>query len=71
MIGICLISFNDSKLELNPIGDMLAIVAAFVWAVYSLLTRKLATMDIIPFKQQGGYLHTELFLCSHSFLFWF
>ncbi len=42
MIGICLISFNDSKLELNPIGDMLAIVAAFVWAVYSLLTRKIS-----------------------------
>ena len=42
MIGICLISFNGKELELNPIGDILAIVAAFVWAVYSLLTRKIS-----------------------------
>ncbi len=43
MVGICLISFNGSKLELNPLGDILAIVAAFVWAVYSLLTRKISS----------------------------
>ena len=43
MIGICLISFNGNELELNPIGDILAIVAAFVWAVYSLLTRKISS----------------------------
>ena len=42
MIGICLISFSSSELKLNPIGDILAIVAAFVWAVYSLLTRKIS-----------------------------
>ncbi len=43
MIGICLISFNGSELELKPIGDILAIAAAFVWAVYSLLTRKISS----------------------------
>ncbi len=43
MIGICFISFNGSKLELNPLGDILSIVAAFVWAVYSLLTRKISS----------------------------
>ena len=42
MIGICLISFNGKELELNPIGDILAVAAAFVWAVYSLLTRKIS-----------------------------
>lgn len=41
--GICLISFSGSELELNPVGDILAIVAAFVWAVYSLLTRKISS----------------------------
>ncbi|MCM1393212.1 MAG: DMT family transporter, partial [Ruminococcus sp.] len=41
--GICLISFNGSKLELNPVGDILAILAALVWAVYSLLTRKISS----------------------------
>lgn len=43
MTGICLISFSGSELELNPVGDILAIVAAFVWAVYSLLTRKISS----------------------------
>ena len=42
MTGICLISFNGGALQLNPIGDILAIAAAFVWAVYSLLTRKIS-----------------------------
>lgn len=42
MAGICLISFSGSELELNPAGDILAVVAAFVWAVYSLLTRKIS-----------------------------
>ncbi len=42
MTGICLISFSGGTLQLNPIGDILAIAAAFVWAVYSLLTRKIS-----------------------------
>lgn len=41
--GICLISFNGSKLELNPAGDFLAVLAALVWAVYSLLTKKISS----------------------------
>lgn len=43
IVGICLISFNGAKLELNPIGDILAIVASLVWAVYSLLTKKISS----------------------------
>lgn len=44
MIGICLISFNGSaNLRLNPFGDFLAIAAAFVWAVYSVITRKISS----------------------------
>lgn len=42
MAGVVLISFNGSRLELNPVGDILALVAAFSWACYSLLTRKIA-----------------------------
>ena len=41
MIGIGMISFNGAKLELNPVGDFLAVGAAFVWAVYSIVTRKM------------------------------
>lgn len=43
MIGISLISFNGSALELNPLGDLLAVLAAFIWACYSLLTRKISS----------------------------
>ncbi len=43
MIGICLISFNGTKLQLNPMGDLLALFAAFVWACYSVLTKKISS----------------------------
>jgi drug/metabolite transporter (DMT)-like permease len=43
IIGIFLISFNGIMvLQLNPIGDLLALLAAGVWAVYSVLTRKIS-----------------------------
>ena len=42
MAGIFLISFNGSKLELNPTGDLLALLAALVWACYSVLTKKIS-----------------------------
>lgn len=42
VIGICLISFNGTKIHLNPIGDLLAVAAAVVWACYSVLTRKIS-----------------------------
>ena len=41
MAGICLISFNGSQLALDVRGDLLAVVAAMVWAVYSLLTKRI------------------------------
>lgn len=39
--GIALISFNGAKLHLSPKGDLLAVLAAIVWAIYTLLTRKI------------------------------
>lgn len=42
IVGIVLISFNGSKFELSPMGDILAAAAAFVWACYSILTRKIS-----------------------------
>lgn len=41
MVGIVLISFNGARLEVNPLGDVLSVGAALVWACYSLLTRKI------------------------------
>ncbi|MCI8660231.1 MAG: DMT family transporter [Lachnospiraceae bacterium] len=42
MAGIALISFNGSQLELNPMGDLLALLAALIWACYSILTKKIS-----------------------------
>ena len=42
MLGIGLISFSGStQLQLNPLGDVLAVLAGLSWAGYSILTRKL------------------------------
>lgn len=49
MAGIVLISFNGSKLALNPMGDLLALVAAFIWACYSILTKKSVALAITQF----------------------
>lgn len=43
MAGIALISFNGSSLHLNLTGDLLALLAALVWACYSILTRKISS----------------------------
>ncbi len=43
MAGIFLISFNGAKLSLNPTGDLLALLAAFVWSCYSILTKKIGS----------------------------
>ena len=43
MMGIMLISFNgSSNFKLNPLGDILALLAALVWAVYSILTKRIS-----------------------------
>lgn len=40
--GIILISFAGGSVEISPIGDILAISASMVWAVYSILTKKIS-----------------------------
>ena len=43
IVGIGLISFNGSTtFQINPRGDMLAVAAAMVWSVYSILTKKIS-----------------------------
>ncbi|MGL4606221.1 MAG: DMT family transporter [Eubacteriaceae bacterium] len=41
--GISLISFGGNSLEINPMGDFLALLAAIAWAFYSVLTRKISS----------------------------
>lgn len=45
MSGIALISFNGAALQLNPVGDLLALLAALLWACYSILTRKISAYN--------------------------
>ncbi len=43
MTGIICISFSGQEsVEINPLGDVLAFAAAFVWAFYSVLTKKIS-----------------------------
>ncbi|WP_197071228.1 DMT family transporter [Paenibacillus sp. FSL H7-0737] len=44
--GIILIGLNGSfLLKLNPIGDLLAFIAPMVWAIYSVLMRKISDLQ--------------------------
>lgn len=47
-VGVGCIIFNSSfNMKVNPLGDLLAILAAFSWAFYSLVLKKLdATYDV-------------------------
>ena len=42
MSGIFLISFSGDNVQIHPVGDLLAILAAFSWACYSVLTKKIS-----------------------------
>lgn len=42
MAGIAYISFGGQAIELHPMGDILTILAAIIWAIYSLLTKKIS-----------------------------
>lgn len=44
LVGIGMINWGGSQLKLNPVGDLLALGAAIVWAVYSNLSKKVNEM---------------------------
>ena len=44
MAGIMLISFNQEAVEIHPVGDGLAVLAAVIWAVYCLLSRRISEL---------------------------
>ncbi|MDE5908287.1 MAG: DMT family transporter [Lachnospiraceae bacterium] len=70
MTGVVLISFNGSKLELNPMGDVLAVLAAFVWACYSILTRKISSFGYpVILTTRRTFFYGILFMIPALFLF--
>ncbi|MHA6529353.1 DMT family transporter [Paenibacillus sp. BAC0078] len=49
LAGILFIGLNGSfVLHLNPVGDLLALLAPFVWAIYSVLMRKISKLKVHP-----------------------
>lgn len=70
MIGIVLISFNGQTLELNPLGDLLAITAALVWAVYSILTKKISSFGYsVILSTRRTFFYGILFMIPALFFF--
>ena len=50
MAGVVLISFNGSQVHVNPFGDFLSLLAAIVWGIYSILTKKIGMMGYNTIK---------------------
>ncbi len=70
MAGVSLISFNGRELELNPIGDILAVLAAFVWACYSILTRKTSSFGYpVILTTRRTFFYGILFMVPALFFF--
>ena len=70
MVGIILISFNGAKFELNPMGDILAVIAAFVWACYSILTKKIGSYGYpVVLATRRTFFYGILFMIPALFFF--
>lgn len=70
--GICLISFENTGIQINPVGDILALVAAVVWAVYSLLTKKISKFGLNTIQTTRRiFLYGIVFMIPTLFLYGF
>ena len=70
MAGISLVSFHDSTLQLHPVGDLLALLAAFLWACYSILTRKIGSFGYHTIgTTRRVFFYGILFMIPALFLF--
>ena len=58
LVGISLIAFNSSSsLQLNPLGDFLAVLATIMWAAYSIFTKKLSVYGYNTIQMTQRYAH--------------
>ncbi len=68
--GIAIISFHGSQIALNPVGDLLAVAAAFVWAVYSLLTQRIGSFGYpVLLATRRTFFYGLLFMLPTLFFF--
>ena len=70
LAGIALISFSGTKLELNPLGDFLALLAALIWACYSVLTKRISSFGYNTIlTTRRVFFYGILFMIPTLFLF--
>lgn len=71
MAGIVIISYNaNAVLKLNPLGDILAVLASIVWAAYAVLTRKISQMQYNDIETTREiFFYGLLFMIPALFLF--
>ncbi|OME26812.1 EamA family transporter [Paenibacillus odorifer] len=71
LAGIILIGLNGSfLLQLNPIGDLLALLAPVVWAIYSVLMRKISVLKVHTIgATRRVFFYGLLFMLPALFLF--
>lgn len=58
IMGIALVSYSGAtQLKLNPLGDILALLAAMVWSLYCIINRKITAFgyNIIQTTRRGFY----------------
>jgi drug/metabolite transporter (DMT)-like permease len=73
MAGICLISLNkNTTFDISPMGNILAILAAIIWAAYSTLSKKISAFGypIIPATRRS-FFYGILFMLPCVFVFGF
>lgn len=73
MVGICFISFDRVPLlKLNPLGDVLAMVAAILWAFYSTITKKISELEYNTIQTtRRTFFYGLLFMVPALFIFGF
>lgn len=70
MAGIILIEYGNLSAEIHPLGDILALLASFIWGVYSVLIRQVSGFDrpITAITQRVFY-YGILFMIPALFFF--
>lgn len=70
IVGILLISFNNIILKLNPIGDVLAIFSSIIWAIYSIITKKISSFHYNTIQTtRRTFFYGILFMIPTLFIF--
>lgn len=73
MTGVFLISFSTtSNFQINPLGDILTVIATIVWAIYSVITRKISNLGYNTFQAtRKMFFYGLLFMIPCLFIFEF